>query len=203
MCGVTTNNIPAYITINDNPADQQETNMCGDVATLNQIPIPAFITITNPAEGATSDSNKKRRKKKEPSASVLRQAHNSSNRRATAVSYCMIDLERDNYRRRPLVRSSSLQELAREHAERMAAQQEVFQAVSTLEELRELLLDCQSDDEDVGHNVECGYTPKEIHRKNKSRRQKHILKHSYTEYGVAAAYSKDGKLYLCEYYWSG
>ena len=83
----------------------------------------------------------------------------------------------------------------------MAAKGEVYQAVNSVDELRELL-DCPSSVH-VGHNVQCGFSEVQIHKATlntmKTNSEK-ILNRHFRELGVAAAHGKDGKLFVCQYF---
>jgi len=95
----------------------------------------------------------------------------------------------------PLTRLSELDELAREHATRMASKENLFHS-----DPAEMHAKFNRFSRRMGENVASGANIREIHKTMmKIPTDKHnILHRRYTHFGMGTASDKDGKLYLCQ-----
>ena len=112
-----------------------------------------------------------------------------------ASNHIMINQERNKRCAAPLKRLRELDSLAREHAEKMAAANQLFH--STPSELKERF---NRPSRRLGENVARGNSIAEIHKDMiKDRANKNnINDRRYTHMGCASVKGSDGKLYLCQ-----
>ena len=99
---------------------------------------------------------------------------------------------------KPLKRCIRLDELARIHAESMAANEQVIPSVPTVQHLQEKLQSKR-----VGENTLRGDSIRGIHMemmKNEQQRacRGNVLAPGFTMFGMGTAMGKDGKLYLVQ-----
>lgn len=110
-------------------------------------------------------------------------------------NHVMVNQERTKRVMAPLVRLRELDEIAREHAERMASENALFH--STPDELQSKF---NRPSRRLGENVKRGDTIRKIHEammKDVSDKI-NILDRRYTHMGMATARGSDGNLYLCQ-----
>jgi uncharacterized protein YkwD len=107
----------------------------------------------------------------------------------------MVNQERSKRIRAPLVRLRELDEIARDHAERMASKNSLFH--STPDELKSKF---NRSSRRLGENVKRGDRIRNIHEgmmKDVSDKN-NILDGRYTHMGMATARGSDDNLYLCQ-----
>lgn len=115
-----------------------------------------------------------------------------------ASNHVMINNERTRLNIAPLKRAPSLDEVAREHAKKMAQANELFH--SDPEKLQEDLVGEESGRR-IGENVTKGTNLHAIHAmmmKTSLPDKNNILDRRYKDMGVGTAKAADGTLYLCQ-----
>lgn len=107
----------------------------------------------------------------------------------------MVNTERSKRTIAPLYRLKELDEIARQHAERMASNLTLFHTTP-----HELQSKFQRKTRRLGENVGCGETIRSIHQIMMATRSErnNILDRRYTHFGMATARATDGNLYLCQ-----
>ena len=110
-------------------------------------------------------------------------------------NHVMVNGERSKRVIAPLVRMRELDSIARDYAERMAAQNELFHPAPC--ELQESF---NRRSRRLGENVARGDNIRDIHKFMMATRsdKNNILDRRYTHMGMATAKGSDGKLYLCQ-----
>jgi len=110
-------------------------------------------------------------------------------------NHVMVNQERSRRVAAPLTRSPELDEIAREHAAKMASSSTVFHA-----EISELQSKLNRPFRRLGENVKRGDCIRSIHAHMMATvsERNNILDRRYTQMGMGTALGSDGKLYLCQ-----
>lgn len=113
-------------------------------------------------------------------------------------NHVLVNRERVFKGLKPLQRCNRLDELAREHACKMATYQQVMPSVRTAQELQ-IKLHCSR----VGENTLRGASIREIHAEMMKCAQQpacraNVLAPRFTRFGMGTALGQDGKLYLVQ-----
>ena len=116
-----------------------------------------------------------------------------------ASNHNLVNAERANRGILPLYRMRHLDELATEHAKRMASQQHRFH--SNVDDLMSSIIEL-SPCRKVGENVCRGASIELIHKKMiRSRTNKiNMLDRRFSSFGIGVAPDVDGVLYVCQIY---
>lgn len=112
-----------------------------------------------------------------------------------ASNHIMVNQERAKNMIAPLKRLGELDDIARSHAEAMAAEENIFHSDAAF--LRETFSGRSTR---LGENVACGPCIRQIHEammRNMSDRN-NILDRRYKNMGMSTARGEDGMLYLCQ-----
>lgn len=113
-------------------------------------------------------------------------------------NHVLVNRERVFKGLKPLQRCNRLDELAREHACKMAMHQQVMPSVATAQELQIKLKSSR-----VGENTLRGTSIREIHAEMMKCAQQpacraNVLAPRFTRFGMGTALGQDGKLYLVQ-----
>jgi uncharacterized protein YkwD len=110
-------------------------------------------------------------------------------------NHVMVNEERSKRIIAPLIRLRELDEIAKEHVERMASQNSLFHTAAD-----ELQAKFQRTSRRLGENVSKGESIRIIHRVMMATLadKNNILDRRYTHMGMATARASDGELYLCQ-----
>lgn len=138
-----------------------------------------------------------------------------------ASNHVIINSERTRRSIAPLVRNQKLDEVAREHAARMARWNEVYHVRDPASLCKRIHRDASDDDDAdhhgnisrkasasppdeschrLGENVSCGRNLKDVHQviMSSPSERNNILDRRFLSMGVGTAVAKDGTLYLCQ-----
>jgi len=109
----------------------------------------------------------------------------------------LVAKERSDRGLHPFERVSELDEMARQHARKMAMSRSVFHSVKDVQALQIKL-----DAPDVGENITRGDAVYKMHEETmlspQSVNRANILSGHFDEFGSATAFGKDGKIYCCQ-----
>jgi uncharacterized protein YkwD len=128
--------------------------------------------------------------------------HKSSSppRQEFLPNHAHVNWERKRRGLRPLKRSRFLDEVAREHADRMALQTKVFHSVNSLSQLR-----CKLNSNRAGENTISGSSNDKMMRilmvgVGTAKENPNILNNDFVEFGMACVRGSDGLFYLVQYF---
>ncbi len=113
--------------------------------------------------------------------------------------HVMINKERAERNRAPLLRSRLLDDLASEHAHKMALCGTLQHSVDSLDELKEMLQSVNA-----GENIQRGKSIREMHaimiKQRRSASCLNIMSSKFTQFGIGTAKGTDGQLYMVQFF---